>query len=192
MRPKAYTRRKELQWLNYLRWYFRIAFRLSPSLCNSPRGFLFFSSSVSRSGEAFPLLRINPIISRGLMPVFEASESIVSTFPALILVLILVVLDSVSPSVLNPSRRKCRNMKKGKSWILFYYTSLWSSFSDNDSLLSVWSRLTCWLTRGEDWVCFLFIFNCSCCALCGWCTYTSWWILHNGRSSIIWWLTLHT
>lgn len=22
MRPKAYTRRKELQWLNYLRWYF--------------------------------------------------------------------------------------------------------------------------------------------------------------------------
>lgn len=33
------------------------------------------------------------------MPVFEASESIVSTFPALILVLILVVLDSVSPSM---------------------------------------------------------------------------------------------
>lgn len=31
------------------------------------------------------------------MPVFEASESIVSTFPALILVLILVVLDSVFP-----------------------------------------------------------------------------------------------
>lgn len=41
----------------------------------------------------FPLLRINPIISRGLMPVFEESESIVSTFPAQILVLIIVVLD---------------------------------------------------------------------------------------------------
>lgn len=52
------------------------------------------------------------------MPVFEASESIVSTFQALILVLILVVLDSVSPSVLNPSRRKCRSMTKGKSFIL--------------------------------------------------------------------------
>lgn len=38
-----------------------IAFRLSPSLCNSPRGLLFFSSSISRSGEAFPLLRINRI-----------------------------------------------------------------------------------------------------------------------------------
>jgi len=36
------------------------------------------------------------------MPVFEASESIVSTFPALTLVLILVVLDSVYPSVLSP------------------------------------------------------------------------------------------
>ena len=86
---------------------------MSASLCNGPRG-LLLASPVAEKGP-FPLLRINPIISRGLMPVFEASESIVSTFPALILVLILVVLDSVSPSVLNPSRRKCRNMKKGKS-----------------------------------------------------------------------------
>jgi len=35
------------------------------------------------------------------MPVFEASESIVSTFPALILVLILVVVDSVYPYMTN-------------------------------------------------------------------------------------------
>lgn len=79
-----------------------IAFRLSASLCNSnsPRGLIFFSlaSPVAEKGP-FPLLQINPILSRGLMPVFEASESIVSTFPALILVLILVVLDSVSPTI---------------------------------------------------------------------------------------------
>ena len=47
------------------------------------------------------------------MPVFEAIESIVSTFPALILVLIIVVLDSVSPSVRNPSR----SMKKKRKFL---------------------------------------------------------------------------
>jgi len=129
-----------------------IAFRLSPSLCNSPRGLLFFS-----------FLLASPVAEKH----FLCFESIVSTFPALILVLILVVLDLVSPSVLNPSRRKCRSMKKGKSFILFYYTSLWSSFSDNDYLLSVWSPLTCWLTRGEDWVCFLSCFVSRVC-VCGW------------------------
>jgi len=120
----------------------------------SPRGLIFFSSSISRSGEAFPLLRINPIISRGLMPVFEASKSIVSTFPALILVLILVVLDSVSPSVLNPSRRKCRSMKKGGySPSSYFITLLFEALSQIMIIFLVCevdSCLTCWLTRGED------------------------------------------